>query len=195
MPRRRSDDEVVNDVCDWFDDFGFEDEMIEGHMLGVPDFNVNDNHDDTGVDMELLDETAASPEMKVVAREMLDPSVVVAPSVEMEEGMRAQGMDPSHLTSSSPGQGLKDSAGDIYEGSSLPSLTPLVEDSTSDMAIEKDVEVVGEQGFDWDSDNVEEMDAQSPWTTVAMRRRTKRAMSSRNRKFRRLMKEASTRVE
>lgn len=117
VPRRRSDDAVVEDVCEFFDDFGFDDLGYEGGLLGVDQGGVFDEDDVTDVDE--LDEPVErfttppgflpvgdiSPVERLVAKDVIEASMsrpamprivlepnVPLPPVENEETLRARGI-------------------------------------------------------------------------------------------------------
>lgn len=116
VPRRRSDDAMIDDVCEFFDDFGFCDIGFEGDLLAVEQAEVVDDSDDMEVDE--LEETLErfttppgfpsggdiSPIEKVVAKDVIEASMakitpmvvpeapVPLPPVENEETLRARGI-------------------------------------------------------------------------------------------------------
>jgi len=105
MPRRRSDDAFVDDICDFFDDFGFDD------IGGCTDMVMNDEVDlDEAEEME-VDETdnerystpppaiEVSPVEKAIAMDVAEsmskPAAMIdtyIPPVETEETLRARGI-------------------------------------------------------------------------------------------------------
>lgn len=197
VPRRRSDDAIVEDVCEWFDDFGFDDVKYQGDTLMIEDFTVDEVEEMDEIDS--LDaerfstpppEPIVSPVEKVVAKgvvEMSHPNPMPKPPippVETEETLRARGIARlSHL--SGEGAARKASMASARSRSgSLGAFTPLPEDSMMAVAAgslpteesEEDVHVpnlmVDQGGFDWD-DDVEEMDEQSAWVAPAVSRKKK----------------------
>ncbi|CAK3959468.1 Hypothetical predicted protein [Lecanosticta acicola] len=126
IPRRRSDDAVVDDICDFFDDFGFEWVSFEGDRLSVDYLDVDEVEEMADAEAEQPERfstppseaPAASPVEVTIAKEVLDttskvplmtgwkgsvgsiPQVVVPP-VENEETLRAKGI--ARLSRSSRG--------------------------------------------------------------------------------------------
>jgi hypothetical protein len=103
IPRRRSDEHVVDDVCEFFDDFGFDEIGYTGDLLCT-------DHTMGGVELEDSDEETpemerfstppvepeVSPVEKVVAKEIVQimskPAPTPMPPVETEESLRARGI-------------------------------------------------------------------------------------------------------
>lgn len=119
VPRRRSDDAIVDDICEFFDDFGFEDAECEGGLLAVEPEEVNEieemdvdgENDTTGIETERFTTPPGfpqhgdlSPIEKVVAKDVVQttmtkpPPPVIAeppeplPPVNNEETLRARGI-------------------------------------------------------------------------------------------------------
>lgn len=101
-PRRRSDDAVVDDICEYFDAFGFDIVRFDGDDFLDVDFGIGEVRD-----LALNNETFSTPPMEptmvtpveaMIANEMLEardrppsPSLQ-APPVETEETLRARGI-------------------------------------------------------------------------------------------------------
>lgn len=130
VPRRRSDDAIVDDVCDFFDEFGFDDIGFAGDLLAVEQTGGDDVDD---MDVDEVEETIdheterftkppgfpvaedISPIEKVVAKDVVEslmakstPVVVPEPPlplppVENEETLRARGI--ARLSQHSSGKG------------------------------------------------------------------------------------------
>ncbi|KAM0715033.1 hypothetical protein Q7P37_009498 [Cladosporium fusiforme] len=130
VPRRRSDDAIVDDVCEFFDEFGFDDIGYAGDLLAVEQTGEDEIDD---MDVDEVDETIGhdterfttppgfpvagdvSPIEKVVAKDVVEslmakstPLVVPEPPVplppvENEETLRARGI--ARLSQHSSGKG------------------------------------------------------------------------------------------
>ncbi|KAI5369415.1 hypothetical protein Slin15195_G002920 [Septoria linicola] len=100
IPRRRSDDAVVDELCDFFDDFGFDNTSFDGDRFGasIEDF-------DETLELEKEAERFSTPPLEaspievVVAKEVLDsisklqsPYAYPMLPVETEETLRARGI-------------------------------------------------------------------------------------------------------
>jgi hypothetical protein len=137
VPRRRSDDAVVDDVCEFFDDFGFNDIGVEGDMLAVAQTGTLD--DDDAMDVDELDQSIerfitppgfqsagdvssverlvakdvveASTSRPLVSPIILEPNVRVPP-VENEETLRARGI--ARLSQNSTGRSSTSSRSSSY---------------------------------------------------------------------------------
>jgi hypothetical protein len=115
VPRRRSDDAIVDDVCEFFDDFGFGDIGFGSDLLAVE--QAEGANDEDGMDVDELEETIErfttppgfphavddiSPIEKVVAKDVIEASIAKAvvvpepsvplPPVNNEETLRARGI-------------------------------------------------------------------------------------------------------
>lgn len=102
IPRRRSDDAVVDDICDFFDAFGFDIINFAGDNFLDTDFGIGEVRNLT-LDTETfstppMEPVAVSPVEAIIANDMLDqwsrphsPSLQ-APPVENEETLRARGI-------------------------------------------------------------------------------------------------------
>lgn len=188
VPRRRSDDAVVDDICDFFDDFGFEFVSIPGDKLAVPELCIDevDGWDESNERYSTPppEQLTASPVEVIIAKEVMETSSrplsepkplmmeVVVPPVEDEETLRAKGI--ARLSRISAGSTLADApparrvsvAADKPRGS-IGSLTllPTPEDSMLDATLQHSPrnEGDGDRGKRADSQEVEEMDADSMW--------------------------------
>lgn len=102
IPRRRSDDAVVDDICDFFDAFGFDLISFAGDDFSQVDLAIGEV---TDVDLDLetfstppLEPAAVTPVEAMIASEMLEqnsssPSPPLqAPPVENEATLRARGI-------------------------------------------------------------------------------------------------------
>jgi len=208
IPRRRSDDAIVDDVCEWFDDFGFEDIGFGGDVLAVEDMVLDDIDE-----VQELDETdsqasgerfhtpppepVVSPIEKVVAKEvikMTKPDLVQNPSlllpVENEETLRARGI--ARLSQ----QTRKDSM-TVSKPEAMLAITPIPEVSMLTAEAENEFPpnlVIDQGGMDWDDDD-EELGEQPAWIAPALphkqRALTKRDTRNPVRKMRRFMATAS----
>ena len=186
IPRRRSDDAVVDEVCDFFDDFGFDEVSFEFDVLAAEETKVNEISEiNEDVVLELarfnttMGEPAASPVEKGVAKEIVEtmskqvpiPNPPIPP-VENEETLRAKGI--ARLTHSAAAHSVANPSGrkdslTLSRPSVLP-LLPLPEESMLEAVLEpsepdNDIlmeDQTADQGFDWD-DNVEELDSASAW--------------------------------
>jgi hypothetical protein len=133
ISRRRSDDAIVDDVCEFFDDFGFGDDGFGADLLGIEQAEGAD--DDEVEEIDELEDTVErfttppgfppageiSPIEKVVAKDVVEASmakaaVVIEPSTPLlpannEETLRARGI--ARLSQQSDGrssQGLRSSS-------------------------------------------------------------------------------------
>ena len=118
VPRRRSDDKVVDDICDFFDEYGFDWISYEGDRF-VTDWMDMDEDQEMEGDAEPErfstpppEQPAASPVEVSIAKEMVENSLpgmnklgsipdVVVPPVENAETLRAKGI--ARLSRSSAG--------------------------------------------------------------------------------------------
>lgn len=115
VPRRRSDDAIVDDVCEFFDDFGFGDIGFGSDLLAIE--QAEGAHEDDVMDIDELEEIIErfttppgfphaaddiSPIEKVVAKDVIEASIAKAlvvpepsvplPPVDNEETLRARGI-------------------------------------------------------------------------------------------------------
>ncbi|KAK5127739.1 hypothetical protein LTR08_004221 [Meristemomyces frigidus] len=113
IPRRPSDDAVVEDICEWYEDFGFDDVGFQGDVLGGAEINVDEV--DEVQELEETDsqeiqrfstpplELMVTPIEKLVAKEVIEKEVsdmaklppnakLPMPPVETEEALRARGI-------------------------------------------------------------------------------------------------------
>ena len=189
IPRRRSDDAVVDDVCDFFDDFGFDEISFEGDVLAVDEIKLDETNEietDVPAHLERFSTPPAEPEAtpveKVVAKEIIEvmskaPPVPKPPipPVENEETLRARGIARlSHraaYSASSSHHGRKDSLTLAKAEPSVLSLLPLPDESMLEAVLEpsrpeNDVDVeekpMEQKHIDGD-DDVEEMNGSSSW--------------------------------
>ncbi|KAK5681170.1 hypothetical protein LTS10_006932 [Elasticomyces elasticus] len=211
VPRRRSDDAVVEDICEWLDEFGFEDISYQGDVLMIEDFTVDEveEMDETGShEIERFStpplEPVASPLEKAVAKEvvaMSKPDQVFTAPVETEETLRARGIARlSQHSSANRKESLT-----LARQESLVPFAPIPEHSA--LAANKILDPtpaeptrnprIDQGGMDWD-DDVEEMDEQPTWVAPAMARKKQlnRGLSTQEtrnpvKKMRRLMATAS----
>jgi hypothetical protein len=137
VPRLRSDDAVVDDVCEFFDDFAFDDIGAEGDMLAVE--RTSTSEDDDAMDVDELDEPKerfttppgfksagdVSPVERLVAKDVVEASMskplvspiilepnVPLPPVENEETLRARGI--ARLSQNSTGRSSTSSRSSSY---------------------------------------------------------------------------------
>ena len=186
ISRRRSDDAVVDEVCDFFDDFGFDEVRFERYSLlqqaaGLDD-EGRDPDQDMASDIERFSTPPAeptSPVEKVVAKEILEtmshPALSAQPHippVENEETLRAKGIARlSHGVHQPPAvhSGRKDSLTiSRVEPTVLP-LLPLPEEGILGAVVEGDTlmaDPVVDRGFDVEED-VQELDKSSTWVAPA----------------------------
>ena len=212
IPRRRSDDAVVDDVCDFFDDFGFDEVNFEGDLLRVDDIHVDEIYEDPFEEMERFamppaDEQLPSPVEKVVAKEIVEttmskPSPVPKPPIppiENEETLRARGIARlahgaahRHVGGTTASNGRKDSLTLSRAEPGVLPLLPLQEESMLDAVLEpsradnsdvKMEDMPGGQGFDWDDDDVEELDGNSFWLAPGMFPRRRKNPMKKVRRF------------
>ncbi|KAK0342575.1 hypothetical protein LTR59_007370 [Friedmanniomyces endolithicus] len=179
VPRRRSDDAVVEDICEWVDEFGFEDVSYQGDTLMIDESTVDEVQElgeEGGHDIERFStpplEPVASPLEKAVAKEVvamskLDPAPrLIMPPVENEETLRARGIArlTQHSTASSSVRkesltlARQEPEHSMLATSTAASTLPEAERKGSSTRNP----LVDQGGFDWD-DDVEEMDGQPAW--------------------------------
>ncbi|KAK3686814.1 hypothetical protein LTR37_019447 [Vermiconidia calcicola] len=190
VPRRRSDDAIVDDVCEFFDDFGFDEISFEGDVLAADEFTVDEMKENID---KMISETErystppaeqnASPVERVFAKEIVEitakqPPVAKhsIPPLQDEETLRARGIARlSHRAapgSQTASQARKDSLTLARaEAGALP-LLPVPEHSMLEAVLEPspsegDVEMEDQlidHGMDGD-DDVEEMQDSLTWLT------------------------------
>jgi len=163
VPRRRSDDAVVDDVCEFFDDFGFDDIGSEGGLLAVEQAGSLD--EDDVMDIDELDEPLEryttppgflpagdiSPVERLVAKDVVEASMskpvlspiilepnVRLPPVENEETLRARGI--ARLSQQSNGRSSTSSRSSSYRKDkpilsrrTSESVSPIVSDGQAGM--------------------------------------------------------------
>ncbi|KAK5117582.1 hypothetical protein LTR62_005004 [Meristemomyces frigidus] len=93
VPRRRSDDAVVEDVCEWFDDFGFDDIKFDGDVIMIEDIMAEEEDDIEGEGYERFSTPPPGPVEKMIAKEVVNSvQRPFVPPVETEETLRARGI-------------------------------------------------------------------------------------------------------
>ncbi|TKA69219.1 hypothetical protein B0A55_07736 [Friedmanniomyces simplex] len=205
VPRRRSDDAVVDDICEWIDEFGFEDISYQGDTLMIDEFTVDEVQEmDENGDHEIERfstpplEPIASPLEKAVAKEVVamykpDPAPrPPMPPVENEETLRARGIARLSHNSTASASTRKESLTlarqeSIVALTSVPEHSMLAPTTTTAAATSKLPEpeqkassstrnpLVDQGGFDWD-DDVEEMGEQPAWVAPAVARKKKHGL-------------------
>jgi hypothetical protein len=157
VPRRRSDDAIVDDVCEFFDDFGFGDIGFGSDLLAIE--LAEGANDDDVMDVDELEETIErfttppgfphavddiSPIEKVVAKDVIEASIAKAvvlpepsvplPPVNNEETLRARGI--ARLSQQSAGHGSQGSRSSSFRkevpGASRPTLDTLKASGTGE---------------------------------------------------------------
>ena len=156
VPRRRSDDAVLDDVCEFFDDFGFDDIGSEGGLLAVErpwSFDGDEMMDVDELDGSMERFTTppgfqsagdVSPIERLVAKDVVEASMskpllspiilepnVPLPPVETEETLRARGI--ARLSQLSTGRSSTSSRSSSYR-KDKPILSRRTSDSTSPIA-------------------------------------------------------------
>lgn len=208
IPRRRSDDAVVDDVCEFFDDFGFDEVSYQGDILGVDEILLDEVKEEPYQDAGGFSTTPPaedpSPVEKVLAQEiiltMARPSPVPKPPippVENAETLRAKGI--ARLTHGMASHqhhphathnGRKDSLTIVKGESAVLPVLPIPEESMLEAVLEpsrpeNDVSMVdraGDQsGFEWD-DDVEELDGHTHWLGPAVFARRRRGSKGHHRR-------------
>lgn len=98
IPRRRSDDKVVDDICEFFDDFCFEELGFGDGVLGVLDVKMGDiaeEMEEMGAETERFatppNEMVATPVEKVIAKDIVEHTITLPP-IETEALLRARGI-------------------------------------------------------------------------------------------------------
>ncbi|EMC93408.1 hypothetical protein BAUCODRAFT_37092 [Baudoinia panamericana UAMH 10762] len=192
VPRRRSDDAVVEDICEWFDAFGFEDIAYRGDVRML-DYNDIGEVDDLGNVIGPTDkgystpssEPTASPLQKGMAREVVAalkspmPPQPPIPPVETEETLRARGIARLSQGSRGSTSSRKESL-TLGKAEAIASFTPLPEISmlvpaspTVPLASAASIarKMSGNQGgMEW-ADDIAEIDEHSAWVASAFIRR------------------------
>ena len=189
IPRRRSDDAVIEDVCEWFDQFGFDDVKFDGDTIMVEDVAIGeviDFEETESVGPERYStpppEATVSPLEKAVAKEVIEMSrpepkpAVVVPPAQTEEMLRARGIARLSTLSNSSGHSRGASIGSVRKGSVAsiaqvgePSMLARADASAAAAWDEAQTERVDHGGFDCD-DDVEELDEHSLWVAPAIAR-------------------------
>ena len=200
IPRRRSDDAVVDDVCEFFDDFHFDEVSYEGDILAVEEITLDEITEELNPGQERFSTPPAemhpSPVEKVLAQEIVQvmskPAPVPKPPippVQNEETLRARGIARlAHRMASQPPASTihsarKDSLTISKVDSGVLPVLPVPEQSMLEAVLEpsraenndNDVPMVdrpaGQSVFDW-GEGVEELDGHTHW--LAPRRRGKK---------------------
>jgi hypothetical protein len=189
IPRRRSDDASVDDVCEFFDDFGFDEVSYEGDVLAVEEILLDEVTEEPVEDEGFITAPVEepSPVEKVLAQEivhlMAKPSPVPKPPIppiQNEETLRAKGIArlshgmASHHHRATTHSVRKDSLTISKADPAVLPLLPLPEESMLEAVFEPfraenhEVPIVdqpveqNQSGFDWDND-VEELDGHTFW--------------------------------
>lgn len=181
IPRRRSDDAIVDDFCKFFDEFGFEEISFAGDQLETADIDVDEVQEleiDSGEEPQRystppLEADLASPiekvfAAKIVVQSMMVPQPVpkpVIPPADSIEFLRVKGI--TRLSQSAAVHAGKRKDLESWSPEQVLPLLPLPESdsipppSQEEYAVEED-DQFADSGFDWD-DDVEETDARSSW--------------------------------
>lgn len=196
VPRRRSDDAVVEDICEWFDEFGFEDVSYQGDVIMVDELNIDevleldetDSQEIERFSTPPLDSTLSLLE-KAVAKEVVEmaksnpfPRPPIPP-VENEETLRAKGIARLSQHSTASSSSRKESM-TLARQPSIVAFTPVPEHGMLAAASHlpeaerndgMQRSLVDRGGFDWD-DDVEEIAEQPTWVAPAIAARKKHAL-------------------
>ena len=189
VTRRRSDDAVVDDICEWFDDFGFAEANFAGDQRVFEDILVDDireSDEDEFAEVERYStpppEPVASPAEVVAAKEMVDAMArLVIPPVDTEETLRARGI--ARLSQFSTGSRRSvDLSSNRKESTTLPKdsisqFTPVPETNTLQSPVEG-LPAIGDADLhmtdsapdqvpEWD-DSVQEMASEPAWVAPAL---------------------------
>jgi len=150
VPRRRSDDAIVDDVCEFFDEFGFGDIGFGSDLLVIEQAEGADDADE--MDVDELEETIErfttlpgfphggddiSPIEKVVAKDVIEASIAKAvlvpeptvplPPVDNEETLRARGI--ARLSQQSAGCSRQGSRSSSFRKDVVPVVSRLTSDT------------------------------------------------------------------
>ena len=146
IPRRRSDDQIVDDICEFFDEFCFTGLCFGGDVLGVLDVKAGGDEmediieeiDEMNLEIERFttppqhEVVEATPVEKVLAKEVVEHTISLPP-VETEEALRARGIARlSQGAPSSPTPSRGASATSRKDSAALP-LLPVPETSMLDV--------------------------------------------------------------
>jgi hypothetical protein len=194
IPRRRSDDAVVDDICEWYDQFGFDEIIFEGDKLLAKEADLEEIGE---VDeMEDIEERFATPPLepdvtpveKLAAKEVverLDPNATHPPpaarSLDTAEALRTRGIARRSHTSqvshkSTPSQDRRKESLTIPKTEDILSFTSprpesMIGPGLEAMAPKSDSDftesLVDPGGFDWD-DEVSEISKESSWVAPAV---------------------------
>ncbi|EME49953.1 hypothetical protein DOTSEDRAFT_31089 [Dothistroma septosporum NZE10] len=163
IPRRRSDDAVVDDICDFFDEFGFELVSFDGEALSsMMAVAMDEDKEDAGKAIQRFstppaEQQGATPVEVVITKEVLETPdysplatsraaalPIIVPPVETEETLRARGIARlSRLSASSSSSGKEKlmkrkeslTLGSLETSAGLP-LLPAPEESMLDAVLE-----------------------------------------------------------
>lgn len=196
-PRRRSDDATNDEICEFFDEFRFEDIGFGGDLLGP---ETADEHEEKEVDVDEMEldeaERFATPPMEIQeptplqeakTKAIVDvgpkpvprsPTRDVTPA-DSQEMLRAKGIARLSQMSAQSNDSASirsrrnstmSSMTVASERSFASSTVPLAEPTMLDIVEELPIyENKPDQGFDWDDDDVvEEVDDNSSWLVPAM---------------------------
>ena len=155
VPRRRSDDAIVDDVCEFFDDFGFGDIGFGSDLLAIE--QAEGANDEDVMDVDELEETIErftippgfphaaddiSPIEKVVAKDVIEASIaktvlVPEPTVPLipvnnEETLRARGI--ARLSQQSAGRSTQGSRSSSFRKELPGTSRPTSETLTASVA-------------------------------------------------------------
>ena len=205
IPRRRSDDAVSDDVCEFFDEFGFDEITYAGDVLAVDEIKLDEVKEELegGPEPEASSaEQDASPVEKLLAQEIINVMAKPAPvpkppipPVENEATLRAKGiarlanMKAQNQKKLANHHARKDSLTITKtDPESLPLLPPpdhsMLEAVLEPSGNESNAPVLdmvpNQSEFDW-GDDVEELDGHTFWLGPGVFQR-KKGVKSRQRK-------------
>ncbi|KAF2768901.1 hypothetical protein EJ03DRAFT_351741 [Teratosphaeria nubilosa] len=184
IPRRRSDDAVVDDVCDWFESFGFDPVGYDGDII-MADLTFDEIDEVEETDQGVVSPTEiVTPVEARLAKEVV--SRPVPQPVPTEEALRAKGKKVHMSQESGESKESRRESMTLADEASILSVTsPRPESFGPDtlMAIAPavpDTETGPQQNnassFDWD-DNVAEMESGASWTAPAVVGKLRRFLS------------------
>lgn len=207
IPRRRSDDRVWDDVCDFFDEFGFEELSFTGDVLLPYHRNDTDGVEVDGYDLERFStppgEPMVSPVEKTVAKNIVEgtnPGSPISPVVNGDTLRWPRLAIPENSAANQPNMSSKPRQDSMTLSSfdtgliamlQLPKeRVPVRGSGLGDMRNAN--RQPDDQGSEWGVE-VQELDASSTWIAPAAMPRLKRAPSGRNpvAKVRRLVETAA----
>ncbi|KAK4560764.1 hypothetical protein LTR86_005343 [Recurvomyces mirabilis] len=190
VPRRRSDDAAVEDICEWFDDFGFADVEYQGDTMLIENIMLEDLEEMDGEDVEDNSamerfstpplEATVSPVEMMIAKEIVDSTrresipIPPIPPPETEESLRARGfarlsqMSTASDRSRRPSRasGRKASIVSFAPQPEQTMLSPLTRTTTETSRRSSRNPSIGRSSSDY-NDDVVEMDLQSGWVAPA----------------------------